>query len=458
MSVSFSISLDTRRLRKKTNNYPVKLLAIHNSQPERYQTIFNLTEKEFEGLSASRVSDRMQKIRDALKLIRREAEAAAEKITPFSFADFEKQYILDNPLFHQRKYLKKALKPLDEATEAFDYSIFYDDYPILTETDLECGTIGYAYQQQIKSLLREDRVGTADSYLTSYHSFEKFSGNVTFQQVTVKFLRSYEHWMLSKGRSTATVGIYVRTLRALFNIADEEKIISKQKCYPFGKRRYVIPSPRNIKKALSLADIEKIYYYKPTCKSERMARDYWLFLYFGNGMNPFDMARLKYKNIDEDFINFYRKKTQLTDSSPKPVTVFLTKEIKGTIRRWGNKDKNPENYIFPIFEPEMTALREKKVIKLFTRFINDWMLKIQNNLGIHREITTKVARHSCATIMKRAGAGIEFIKDSLGHTTSKTTENYLDSFENEVKKAFAAELIAFKKKPDIDKVEKEAVS
>lgn len=457
MSVTFSISLDTRRLKKKTNNYPVKLLVIHDSEPERYQTIFDLTEREFESLSASRVSDRMQKIREALKLIQREAETAAEKIIPFSFADFEKQYILGNALFHQRKYLKKALKPIDEATEAFDYSDFDKDYPILTQTDLECGTIGYAYQQQIKILLREDRIGTADSYLSSYHSFEKFSGNVTFQQVTVKYLRSYEHWMLSKGRSNATIGIYIRTLRALFNIADEEGIISKQKCYPFGKRRYVIPSPRNIKKALSLADIEKIYYYMPTCKSERMARDYWLFLYFGNGMNPFDMARLKYKNIDEDFISFYRKKTKLTDSSPKPITVFLTEEIKSIIRRWGNKDKDPENYIFPIFEPGLTALNEKKLVKLFTRFINDWMLKVQTNLGIHREITTKVARHSCATIMKRAGAGIEFIKDSLGHTTSKTTENYLDSFENEIKKEFAAKLVAFKGMSDSKKIEEEDI-
>lgn len=445
MSVSFLISLDTRRLKTKTNNYPVKLLVTNDGIPERYQTVYNLTEKEFASLSASRVSAKLQKVRDSLKLIKREAETISEKIIPFTFPDFEKEYIKGNPLFHQRKYLNKIPRPIDEAIEKFDYTPFFKDYKILTEKNLELGTIGYAYLQQIKYLIRSNRIGTADSYHTSYHSFLKFSGNVTFQQVNVEYLQSYERWMKSKNRSKATIGIYIRTLRALFNNADADGIINKSKCYPFGKRKYIIPSPQNIKKALFITDIEKIYNYTPTCESESRARDYWLFLYFANGMNPTDMARLKYKNIDDDFIIFDRAKTELTNTSPRPISVYIIDEIKEIIDRWGNTDKSPENYIFPIFEAGLTALREKQLAKLLTRFINDWFLQIQDKLNIKRKITTKVARHSCATIMKRAGAGIEFIKDSLGHTTSKTTENYLDSFENDVKKKFTLELSSFNK-------------
>lgn len=88
----------------------------------------------------------------------------------------------------------------------------------------------------------------------------------------------------------------------------------------------------------------------------------------------------------------------------------------------------------------------EQLAKLLTGFINDWLLQIQEKLKIQRRITTKVARHSCATILNRAGAGIEFIKDSLGHTTSQTTKNYLDSFENDVKKKFTLELSLFNKK------------
>jgi integrase/recombinase XerD len=59
-------------------------------------------------------------------------------------------------------------------------------------------------------------------------------------------------------------------------------------------------------------------------------------------------------------------------------------------------------------------------------------------------VTTYVARHSISTIMKRSGVSTEFIQEALGHTNIKTTENYLDSFEKEVKEELAGNLVAFK--------------
>jgi site-specific recombinase XerD len=45
-----------------------------------------------------------------------------------------------------------------------------------------------------------------------------------------------------------------------------------------------------------------------------------------------------------------------------------------------------------------------------------------------------VARHSFATILKNSGAPVAFISETLGHTSSKTTESYLKSFESEQRK------------------------
>jgi site-specific recombinase XerD len=38
----------------------------------------------------------------------------------------------------------------------------------------------------------------------------------------------------------------------------------------------------------------------------------------------------------------------------------------------------------------------------------------------------------------------EFIQESLGHTSMKTTESYLDSFEKSLKKEYSQKLVAFK--------------
>lgn len=41
-----------------------------------------------------------------------------------------------------------------------------------------------------------------------------------------------------------------------------------------------------------------------------------------------------------------------------------------------------------------------------------------------------VARHTYATVLKRSGVNIGIISESLGHSDLKTTQIYLDSFEN----------------------------
>lgn len=163
-------------------------------------------------------------------------------------------------------------------------------------------------------------------------------------------------------------------------------------------------------------------------------------------MNPKDLALLKYKNIDGEYFTFERAKTELsTRSDPKPISVYINEDMKAIIERWGNTDKSPENYIFPVLEPGITPLREYELIPLLISFINDWMKKIGKALSIDKKLTTYVARHTFSTVMKRSGASTEFIQEALGHTDVKTTENYLDSFEKEVKKEFASKLVSFKK-------------
>ncbi len=67
-------------------------------------------------------------------------------------------------------------------------------------------------------------------------------------------------------------------------------------------------------------------------------------------------------------------------------------------------------------------------------------------MGIEKKVTTYVARHSFSTILKKSGASTEFIQEALGHTDVKTTQNYLDSFDKEIKKEFADKLSLFKRK------------
>lgn len=101
--------------------------------------------------------------------------------------------------------------------------------------------------------------------------------------------------------------------------------------------------------------------------------------------------------------------------------------------------------MFPIVDPKTDLVKRRKDIQQFNKVIIKWTKKIGEDLGIQAKVTTYTARHSFSTVMKRAGASVEFISEALGHRDVKTTENYLDSFENEMKKEFSGKLSAFKK-------------
>jgi integrase/recombinase XerD len=443
MLPTISLILDTRRM-KKTKKYPVKLRVTFKRVTEYYQTVFDLLEEEWKKLQASRISNELQSIRDKLKDLERNAEAVINEIEPFSFCEFEKNYIQSHPHFRQKKLRNEVAASTEDN---FDYNPFHKKFPLLLEPPSKPGIISYSYIFLIKRLIREGRISTAMNYHGSYISLKKFKGDVAFTAITASYLSEYERWLLSQELSKSTIGIYLRPLRVVFNEAIEDGIIKREKCYPFGKRKYRIPSSKNVKKALELSDIQRIYYYKCNSKfpGEQAARDYWLFSYFGNGMNPKDIANLKYKNIEGDYLTFERSKTERSlRSDPKLITVFLNDDMKAIIERFGNKNKNFNNYIFPILEHNQSPLRQYELVQNFVGFINDWMKRIFKNLGINKKATTYVARHTFSTVLKRSGVSTEFIQEALGHTDLKTTENYLDSFSKEVKKELAAKLTSFK--------------
>lgn len=444
MSVAIAIILDTRRI-KESKKYPVKLRVNFQRVTNYYPTVFDLRQEEFDKLGAPRIVADLQIIKNDLKKIERDAERVISEMETFSFTEFEKVFIISNSLFRYRK--RKQDQPVEQIDE-FDFSPFQRMFSILLEANCDPGTIAWSYREYIKRLLMEGRIKTAVNYHCSFMSLKKFRGNVKFTSITTSYLFAYEQALITRGLSKSTVGIYLRPLRAVYNEAVEAGLAKKDnKAYPFGRRKYQIPAGRKVKKALELSDLEQIYYYNETklSISEQRSRAYWLFSYFGNGMNQKDIACLKYNNIHDDYLIFERAKTERSHrEDPKPITIFLIDDMKTIIDRWGNKPALPHEFIFPILYHGIMPLRQYKLIYNHIKAINDCMKRILDDLKINKKATTYVARHTFSTVLKRSGASTEQIQEALGHTDIKTTENYLDSFDKESKKQLANQLISFK--------------
>ena len=341
-------------------------------------------------------------------------------------------------------FTKKKANALEIINElkTFDFKRFEERFNGFTTSLTNVKSV---YDEYIKKLKKNDQIGSAVSYRYSFKSLSTYSNeNLEFEDITIDYLEGYERWMTQNNKSITTVGMFLRCLRAVFNIAIDKQIISSES-YPFGKRKYVIPASNNIKKALTINDIKLIISYDSGSQlAESIARDYWVFSYLSYGLNFKDIAKLKYKNIDGDTINVIRSKTiNSTKNNQKHISIPLLPESLQIIERIGNSDKSRESYVFPILKPKLSATDQYKLIKQFIKTNNKYMDRIGQKLGIKTKITTYVARHSFATIMKLNGTPTSFIQEGLGHKSIETTESYLAGFDLDKKREYSKKLLKF---------------
>lgn len=332
----------------------------------------------------------------------------------------------DNEVYQKLTKLEVKAHDVIKSLPAFSFEKFER---IFLENECAVDSITSAFNGYIKELRSEGRIGTAVSYDNAKVSLNKFKPGLTFSDITKSQLLQYEKWMLDEGKSKATIGIYTRSLRTIFNRANLDRSL-----YPFGDGRdkYSIPSGRNFKKALTIEEIAQIFNYKPTPGSaEDMAKDYWIFVYLCNGLNIKDLCRLKRKDIDGNVLTYERAKTSRSKRGADKIVISLKPEAKVIIAKWGQRSINPDNYLFPHLNKSMSPEYERALIQQLIKLINKNMKAIARNLNIDKPITTYYARHSFATILKRSGASTEFISEALGHSDLKTTKNYLASFEAE---------------------------
>lgn len=379
--------IDTRKPNSK-GLYPIKIRVNQNRVRDYYSIGISISREEWEKLPSSKSTQgkaTKEAVENSFSLVRANVEALAER-GDFSF---------------------DALRcRLGQASG---------------------DSINNAMRAKIEVLKSEGRIGSMELYAQTLMLLEEFAGNdISFGTVTVAWLnRCEKHW--SKTKNQTTIGMHMRNIRAIMNQARKAGFL-KEAHYPFGKDRYEIKKGESHKKALNSSQIKQIFDYTDHLQATEKYKSLWLFIYMCNGINVADLVKLKYKDIEGDFLYFVRQKTENTTSTRKQIKVAVTSQMRDIISRWGNPVK-PDNYIFSYLKGEESPQERKNITKDLTKRLNKHMNRIGNELGLGG-ITTYTARHSYATVLKRGGAGIAFISEAMGHCDLKTTEAYLASFED----------------------------
>ena len=301
------------------------------------------------------------------------------------------------------------------------------------------GTLNEMISAKIKELENEEKFGTSAFYKGTLSLLKRYmKHDVPIKEVTVEWLNGLEKFILKTANQT-TVAMNMRNIRAIMNIAKQLGVI-RESDYPFGRGKYQIKEGSGKKKALNKKQLKAIAEYSDGSMTTEFYRDLWLFIYFCNGLNVADLISLKFSDIQNGEISFIRKKTKDRTRDVKRIYAAITPEMYSIINKWGN-DPKKSVYIFPFLKPGDSAWEHEKKKKNLTKLINKRMKMIGEKLNLGK-ITTYVARHTYATVLRNEGVPISIISPMLGHSSVTTTEIYLADLESEYR-AKNASLLSF---------------
>lgn len=250
--------------------------------------------------------------------------------------------------------------------------------------------------------------------------------NSDFVDGLVSFMKQQHKEEHGKEMSENTIRIYLRQLRAVYNFAIEKGLVIN-KDNPFSGIK--LGSIKRQKSALTEEELEKFLSYTPQNKIEEMGKDFFMLSLFCSGANLGDILMLKNSNIDNGIVTFIRRKTKKTGVE---VVFKLFDELIELFNKYGKiSPKHPNTYIFPYLKDATGEGNIDNRIKRINRKVNEGLKSIALALNL-RHVTTYTARHTYATLLLQQNMTASQIQKFLGHSSSRTTENYLGSLSTTV--------------------------
>lgn len=317
-----------------------------------------------------------------------------------------------------------------------DYKNSFDDFlldisksnniRIYTASDLKAKflninnsvNIGDLFNEFIKIKLKDNPgSSTAGLYQLTLSHIEKFKGKTDFsiELVTPDFLNDFDIF-LKKTNKTNSRGIHMRNLRAIYNHAIQNNILSYAN-YPF--RNFKIKTEKTLHRVIDIDLLRKLFNHVSHVKQRNTALDIFKLCFYLVGINIKDLLYLKHDCIDNGRVYYSRFKTGAN------YNIKIIPEAQELI----DKHKGKE-YLLNFLENKLTKSPENRLKFMHNDITNTTnkrlKLILEKELNIPIKISTYFARHSWATIAMQSGISKDIIKISLGHKSNDVTGIYIE--------------------------------
>jgi integrase len=265
--------------------------------------------------------------------------------------------------------------------------------------------------------------------------------DVPFERVTVAFCNEWEATLRATGAEEITLSLRFRTLRAVLNKSIASGV-SRADHYPFArtvaeKHKFSVGKfdVSTTKRALPREAVRRLEVLEPTTERLRLAKEVFLFSFYGGGINFVDLAQLRWRDVSFDATGQPERLTYMRQKTGGKFSLKLLGPAAALLASYAPLTRAAlESYVFPILDStrHVSPTQIKNRLHKVLGQVNEDLKVLAEQAGITTPLTTYVARHSFATALKMSGTNTAIISQAMGHKSEAVTAVYLDSFASEL--------------------------
>lgn len=353
------------------------------------------------------------------------------EIYPSEWDAYRREIVLDNSKKDRMSLLLQAKQIFDEEKKKLNYTIQQLD---LTNKDYTLDELLRQYQKvsfrlnfldlveaRIQHMRDARQLQTANNYACALKLFKKFYVRpvLAMEDLTVSLMKDFQSFMMNRHLSKNTISLYNRSLRAVYNYALDEEILTIDK-HPF--RKVFTGIERTRKRALKSDVVKRLIHTDLNDNLKmRFSRDLFLFCIYTQGMAFIDLAHLRVDNVSGLRIVYRRHKTN------QRIELELLDCAREIIDRY-HESESP--YLFPILYDHSKQHYRKysAVLRMYNRELH----LLSQLLQLDVPLSSYVARHTWASLAKWNGINNSIISEAMGHSNIETTRIYLASLDVDV--------------------------
>ena len=241
------------------------------------------------------------------------------------------------------------------------------------------------------------------------------------------FIENFQSFLLYRKEKKNNDKTVRRKLSTLKGFTDNLIINSEIKADPFLKVKLVSPKPSD-KTRLGIDQINAIKQLDLVEKSGLWhTRNYFLYSFLNAGIRFSDICTLTWGNIIDGRLIYKMHKTGGGKS------IRQLEEHNRILEYYRSEGCKPNDYIFPILRNKHTDPMElRREISSRNVVVNKQLKEIAKQAGIQTNVSFHVARHSFSQYALTKGMDVYSISKALGHSDIETTQQYLNSFDEDL--------------------------